>query len=489
MKVLFVSPEVTPLARTGGLGDVVGALPLALCNAGLDIRILCPLHRGALKGLESKRLEGSLRIKIGAKRRSMRVVETRLPGTDVPVYLLEHKKLYDRPGLYAGPRGDYPDNAERALVLCRSALELPTITSWHPDVYHAHDWMAAALPACLNAVRRPEDHAPSASVLTIHNLEHQGTFPPESFDLTGLPDSYFQMDGFEHYGRLNLLKGGIQHAGKITTVSPTYAEEIRTESHGHGLHPALDFRAADLVGILNGIDEDAWNPMNDPALPKPFGPDTVEVGKQACRAALSKELGFPNSHSLPLFGAVTRLYHQKGLDLLLEAIPKLLEKNDLQVVILGSGDPALERSFSKLAAYFPNKVGVRIGFDDDLARRIFAAVDFFVMPSRFEPCGLAQQYAMRYGALPVARRTGGLADTVRDFEKAPRVANGFLFREMKGASLAAALTNASKIHAKPKTIARMRYNAMRQKASWDEPADRYVEIYRWALESRRGKLT
>ena len=488
MKVLFVSPEVSPLARTGGLGDVVGALPSALRNTGLDIRILCPLHRGALKGLESKRLEGSLRFRVGSRRRSCRVVETCLPRTDVPVYLLEHKGLFNRPGLYAGPRGDYQDNAERSLVLCRAALELQVVTGWSPDVYHAHDWMAAALPAYLNAASVIENRTPSASVLTIHNLEHQGIFSSEAFALSRLPNSYFRADGFEHYGRLNLLKGGIQHADKITTVSPTYAEEIRSELHGHALHPSLDFRAADLVGILNGIDEDAWNPRDDLALPKPFCPDTVETGKQACRTALSKEVGLPHISSLPLFGAVSRLYWQKGLDLLAKALPKLLERSDLQLILLGSGDPALEKKFSNLAKRFPKKIAVRIGFDDDLARRIFAASDFFVMPSRFEPCGLAQQYAMRYGALPVARRTGGLADTVRDPKEYPQAANGFLFDKTTETSLAMALRQAAKIHAKPETLARMRRNAMDRKASWKDASDRYAEVYRWALETRGKRL-
>ena len=482
MKVLFVSPEVSPLARTGGLGDVVGALPPALKEAGVDVRVICPLHRGSLDGLKSKRIAGKLRIRIGSQLCYPRLVETRLPGTDVPVYLIEHKGFFDRREIYAGSKGDFPDNAERSFVICRSAIDLPRLVGWTPDVYHAHDWMAAALPACLNAIPATKGQVRAASVLTIHNLEHQGSFSPEKFEISNLPQSYFQMEGFEHFGRLNLLKGGIQHADKITTVSPTYAEEIRTEIHGHGLDPSLVYRAADLVGILNGMDEEAWNPAKDSTLPHPFSLDTVEAGKKACREALSKELNLPYKPSLPLFGAVSRLYWQKGLDVLAESLPKLLENNDFQFVLLGSGDPVQEKAFSNLAHRFPERVSTYIGFDDGLARRIFAGTDFFLMPSRFEPCGLAQQYAMRYGSLPIANSTGGLVDTIKDLKKHPKTANGLLLKNIKEASLNPTFRSACKIFAEEKKLKLMRRNAMMREASWKEPAESYAETYKWAME-------
>jgi len=484
VKVLFVSPEVSPLARTGGLGDVVGALPAALKQAGVDVRVICPLHRGSLDGLRSKRIGGKLRIKIGSKLCYPRLVETRLPGTDVPVYLIEHIGFFDRADIYAGPKGDFLDNAERSFVICRSALDLPRLVEWTPDVYHAHDWMAAALPACLNAIPSTKGNARPASVLTIHNLEHQGSFSPEKFEISNLPESYFQMEGFEHFGRLNLLKGGIQHADKITTVSPTYAKEIRTENHGHGLDPSLVYRAADLVGILNGMDEEAWNPSKDSALPQPFCRDTVTAGKKACRKALSKELQLPYNPHLPLFGAVSRLYWQKGLDMLAEHLPKVLEKNDFQFVLLGSGDPLQEKAFLNLAHRFPKKVSTFIGFDDGLARRIFAGTDFFLMPSRFEPCGLAQQYAMRYGSLPIANGTGGLIDTVKDLKKHAKEATGLILNNIEEDSLNHAFRSACNIFADEKKLKLMRRNAMTRKASWKEPAAFYSEVYKWALDSK-----
>ena len=342
--------------------------------------------------------------------------------------------------------------------------------------------MAAALPACLNAIPATKGQVRAASVLTIHNLEHQGSFSPEKFEISNLPQSYFQMEGFEHFGRLNLLKGGIQHADKITTVSPTYAEEIRTEIHGHGLDPSLVYRAADLVGILNGMDEEAWNPAKDSTLPHPFSFDTVETGKKACREALSKELNLPYKPSLPLFGAVSRLYWQKGLDVLAESLPKLLENNDFQFVLLGSGDPVQEKAFSNLAHRFPERVSTYIGFDDGLARRIFAGTDFFLMPSRFEPCGLAQQYAMRYGSLPIANSTGGLVDTIKDLKKHPKTANGLLLKNIKEASLNPTFRSACKIFAEEKKLKLMRRNAMMREASWKEPAESYAETYKWAME-------
>ena len=484
MRVLFVSPEVSPLARTGGLGDVVGALPPALKKAGVDVRVICPLHRGSLDGLESKPISGKLRVRVGSRLYYTRLLETRLPGTDVPVYLIEHKGFFDRPDIYAGPEGDFPDNAERSFVICRSAMDLPRLVGWTPEVYHAHDWMSAALPACLNAIPATKGQVRPASVLTIHNLEHQGSFSPEKFEMANLPQSYFQMEGFEHFGRLNLLKGGIQHADKISTVSPTYAEEIRTETHGHGLDPSLVYRAADLVGILNGMDEEAWNPAKDSALPQPFNFDTIETGKTACRKSLSKELNLPYKPSLPLFGAVSRLYWQKGLDALADSLPELLDKNDFQLVLLGSGDPVQEQAFSDLAHRFPDKVSAHIGFDDGLARRIFAGTDFFLMPSRFEPCGLAQQYAMRYGSLPLANSTGGLVDTIKDPKAHPKSANGLLLKNIKDASLLSSVERACKIFNDEKKLHFMRKNAMMREASWKEPAKSYIELYKWALKEK-----
>ena len=464
---------------------MVGALPPALKNQGVDSRIVCPLHKGSLNGIKAKEIIGSLRIRLGKRTRKVHIVETKLPGTSIPVYLISHKGLYDREGLYAGPKGDYSDNAERAIVLCRAALQLQELTGWQPDVYHAHDWMAAALPACLNATGISQSLQNPASVLTIHNLEHQGIFSADTFDLTGLPQTFFSFEGFEHYGNLNLLKGGIQHAGKITTVSPTYSREIQEETNGQGLHEALSYRAADLVGILNGIDEKAWNPQDDPALPSPYGTQNAKLGKQACRKILAKELGIPNQPKLPLLGVVSRLCRQKGLDLLLGIIPRMLEQGRCQLALLGNGDKDLEKKFIELGNLYPKSAGIKIGFDDKLARRIFGGSDFFAMPSRFEPCGLAQQYAMRYGTLPIARKTGGLRDTIDDWNENAVSPTGFLFKDISENSLRNAIERALKLFSKPEAIDEMRIAAMEKPSSWEKPAEQYVKVYQWALERAR----
>ena len=260
-------------------------------------------------------------------------------------------------------------------------------------------------------------------------MEHQGVFPKETFLLSGLPKEFLGIEGFNHFNSMNLLKGGIQHADKITTVSPTYAGEIRTEEYGHGLNECLEYRGADLVGILNGIDEDAWNPKTDTALKEKLVISNLNAGKNANKLALTNQMNLPLNHEVPLFGAVSRLYHQKGLDLLFEILPEFIARTNAQFVILGSGDEQQEKTLQKLTLKYPENIGSLIGFDDTLARRIFAGSDFFLMPSRFEPCGLAQQYAMSYGSIPIGRKTGGLADTIIDFSKNEKNSNGFLFEK------------------------------------------------------------
>ena len=480
MKVLFVSPEVSPLVRTGGLGDVVGSLPIALRSIGVDVRILCPLHREC-KTLETRFFPEKLRLKLGKKTLPVRLGQTTLGPSGVPVYLIENDELFDRPGIYADEKGDYPDNPERAFVLSKTALHISQISGWSPDVFHAHDWMAASTPAYLNAADpKNKIGKPRKSVLTIHNLEHQGIFSHENFLQSGLPKDYWGIEGFEHNACMNLLKGGIQHADKITTVSPTYAQEVRTKAFGHGLEECLKYRGADLVGILNGIDGDGWNPMEDPALPAPIDPLAPKQGKKACKKSLLKEMKMPSSSTAPLFGVVSRLYSQKGLDLLIQALPSLMSGSNAKFVILGSGAKEEENAFLELSRKFPKRIGVFIGFDDGLARRIFAGTDFFLMPSRFEPCGLAQQYAMRYGSLPIARKTGGLADTVKHFSRSLRSANGFLFNRANEEDLKKVINRAIKLFGNQSQYAKIQANALTTRCSWDFAARQYLEVYQWA---------
>lgn len=482
MKVLFVSPEVGPIVRAGGLGDVVGALPLALHEIGIDVRVLCPLHRECKK-LPAQTLPTNFNLKYGAHAYESKIKETRLGDSRIPVYLLENDILFDRPGIYADEHGDYQDNPIRCFALCQAALLIEKTTGWSPDIFHAHDWMAACLPAYLNfKYSRLKKKNKPRSVLTIHNLEHQGSFNKETFKLSGLPSLYSGIDGFDHFQSMNLLKGGIQHANKITTVSPTYANEIKTEDYGHGLEACLQYRAADLIGILNGIDQKSWNPMTDQALNNFISPSEPDNGKRENKISLMKEMKLPFNQQTPLFGVVSRLYHQKGLDLLADAIPSLISKISAQFILLGSGNKEEENLFINLEKKFPNYISTFIGFDDGLARRIFAGSDFFIMPSRFEPCGLAQQYAMAYGSIPIGRKTGGLADTIRDLKEENKQPNGFLFEEASSNALQEVIHRAVKLYQDQSLFKKIRKNSLNSHCSWDLAAKQYEDVYNWALK-------
>ena len=481
MKVLFISPEVGPIVRAGGLGDVVGALQIALKEIGIDVRIICPLHREC-KTVDATRLKTSINLRFGTKSYNLKVKQTELGDSGIPVYLLENKFLFDRPGIYADENGNYTDNPIRCFVLAKSAIQLKKIINWSADIYHCHDWMTGALPAYLNVENR-KNKSNSKSVLTIHNLEHQGSFSEENFDLSKLPKTFFGWDGFNHYGAMNLLKGGIQHADKITTVSPTYADEIRTEQYGESLEKSLEYRGGDLIGILNGIDINSWNPKDDSALEHPIYQNSPEKGKFANKVELLKQMKLPLENNIPLLGVVSRLFHQKGLDMLAECLPQLTNDQKFQLIVLGSGEKALEDSFLNLAKRYSNKISIQIGFDDKLARRIFAGSDFFIMPSRFEPCGLAQQYAMRYGSIPVARKTGGLADTIIDLEKDQRHGNGLLFQEPSPDCLRQVINRAIELFQNPEKFKSIRKNAINSYFSWDLAAKKYENVYQWALQS------
>ena len=485
MKVLLISPEVSPLSKTGGLGDVAGALPQALRDLGLDVRVLCPLYGDFEQDfLDATSPIDPLRVRIGGRFRKAAVREGVLPGTEVPVYLLEHKSSFGRSGIYAGPKGDFPDNAERFLLLTGSALTLPEAIEWMPDVLHVHDWTVALIPAFLNALPAKDPRRKWASVLTIHNLMHQGTFPSETFEKTGLPSSYYHTDGLEQDGCLNMLKGGIHHATKITTVSPSYAREIQESPFSHGLGPALRHRAADLLGIVNGIDCEKWDPQSDPSLPCNYSVEQVDEGKSSCKAALLEELSLPPDIERPLFFVVSRLDHQKGLDLLANVLPRLIKDHDMAFALLGNGDPHLENTFRKLASEHPKRIAAVIGFDESLARKLFAGGDFLVVPSRFEPCGLTQLYAMRFGTVPVVRRTGGLSDTVIPWAKGARGATGIVYDGEGEWELLLAIEQALQVFGNAKEFGKLRRAGMKRDSSWGPSANAYAQTYSWAVEAR-----
>jgi starch synthase len=484
MKVLFVSSEVAPFAKTGGLGDVVGALPKALRRRGIDARVVMPLYAG-MRWHDLEALDGVLRVPTWWGTASAGVRLGRLPGSDVPVYFLEYNRYFDRPYLYGPPEGGYDDNLERFAFLSRGALELAKALRFVPDVVHAHDWQAALVPIYLNTVEWMQPLHGAASVYTVHNLAYQGVTSGDALFVTGLGREHFNAGELEHYSALNLTKGALRHATMLTTVSPTYAREIQVPEFGCGLDGVLRGRAADLVGILNGVDVDEWNPATDPHVEAHYSASHPE-GKDACKASLQLEAGFEPDPDVPLFAAVGRLTHQKGFDVLAHALERALDWN-AQFVLLGNGDRDAEQYFRSLSTRRPDRFKAWIGFDNGLAHRMTAGSDSFVMPSRFEPCGLSQMYAMRYGSLPVVRATGGLVDTVQNYDEAGGAGTGFLFQDLTPEAVANVLGWAlSTWHDRRHHVLGMRERAMAQDFSWDRSASAYEALYREAWRRRRG---
>ena len=484
LKVLFISSEVTPFRKTGGLADVAGALPKALKARGIDVRVVMPLYSG-IKWTDLEPLDGMLAVPMygGSLRAGVRL--GRLPGSDVPIYFLEYNRFFDRPYLYGPPGQAYPDNLERFTLLARGSLELCKALGFIPDIVHANDWQAALAPAYLNTVEWAQPLHGAASVFTIHNLAYQGNFAGDSMFITGLGREHFHAGEFEHYGDVNLMKGAIAHSTMLSTVSPTYAREIQSPEYGFGLDGVLSARRADLRGILNGIDFSEWNPGADPHLAAPFDVNRLG-GKALCKAALQREVGLPVRPGTPLFGVIGRLTSQKGFDVLAHALESLL-KWDMQVVLLGSGDPEAERFFAALAYQRGDKFRAYIGFDDGLAHRIEAGSDFFLMPSRFEPCGLNQMYSLRYGTLPIVRATGGLIDTVENYDENRGSGTGFMFSDLTAPGLTNTIGWAlSTYFDRPTHIERMRQTAMAQDFSWSRAAGEYEQLYLDAYARRRG---
>ncbi len=483
LKVLFVSSEAAPFARTGGLGDVVGALPKALRRRGVDARVVMPLYAG-IDWDALERLEGPLHVPMwwGTARAAVRL--GRFPRSDVPVYFLEYHRYFDRPHLYGPPGEAYGDNLERFALLSRGALELTKAIGFVPDVIHAHDWQTALVPVYVDTVEWARPLHGAATVFTIHNLTYQGVTNGDALFITGLGPEHYNAHEFEHFGALNLTKAALRHATVVSTVSPTYAREIQTPELGCGLDGVLRERGAELVGILNGIDDD-WNPAADPHIPKSFSAADM-AGKDVCKTSLQREAHLPVDPRIPVFGVVGRLTSQKGFDILAHCMHRVLSW-DLQLVLLGSGDREAEHFFAALSARRPDRFKAWIGFHNGLAHRIEAGGDFFVMPSRFEPCGLNQMYSLRYGTLPIVRATGGLVDTVRNYSEETGEGTGFVFGDLTPDALANAIGWAlSSYFDRPHHVRAMRQRAMAQDFSWNGAAEAYERLYRHAYRRRRG---
>ena len=488
-RVLLIGSEALPFAKTGGLGDVLGALPSALARLGWDATVVLPRYRGATSGTPI----GRLHVTAGGLTADVGIGEAPL-GDGARAWLVDCPPLFDREGLYGVGNLDYADNAFRFAVLVRAALEWTASQGAAPSVVHAHDWQAGLAPVYLNTLYKAHPLLGGVpSVFTIHNLAYQGLFPAEWLPRLDLPPEIFQVEGLEFWNRLSFLKGGINFATWITTVSPRYAQEIQTPEFGSGFDGILRRRAADLAGILNGIDTTQWDPAHDPHLPQPFTADDLS-GKAAAKRELLRRFGLDDQPSRPLVGMISRMVDQKGFDLL-AGLEDHLPRLDAAFVALGTGEARYQDLWRRLAAAHPDRVGVRIGFDEGTAHLIEGGADIFLMPSRFEPCGLNQMYSLRYGTVPVVRAVGGLADTVHDSSsgasgarsgrgaRGPR-ANGFVFRDYTGAALLDALQRALALFPDRRKWRARQAAGMAADHSWDRSAQEYVKIYERAIRRR-----
>ncbi len=480
MRVLHVASECYPLIKTGGLADVVGALPGALAQVGVSARVFLPNYPMVAKAVTSARAAMKVADLFGGP---ASVLKARGPD-GLTLYLLDAPHLFDRPGNpYLGPDGkDWSDNPLRFAALAKMAARFAAnpAGNWRPDIVHAHDWQAALVPAYLRAAKIPKRRqAMPRTVMTIHNMAFQGLMPAKDRAVLGLPAAMFTDSGMEYYGQVSFLKAGLVYADHLTTVSPTYARETRTEEFGMGLHGVLRERADAYTGILNGVDINVWDPETDPLIAAPYS-RARRAGKARNKAALQTAFGLPQNKRAPLFAVVSRLTEQKGLDLLLDVLPMIADRGG-QLAVLGSGDARLEAGFRAAAKARPDHVGVQIGYDEPLSHLIQAGSDILLVPSRFEPCGLTQLYALRYGTVPLVARTGGLADTVidaNDAALATGTATGIQFAPVTVEALAFALERAFDLVADARVWRKLTSRAMAHPVSWGKSAEVYGALYR-----------
>ena len=475
MKVAFLASEVIPYAKTGGLADVAGALPKFLVRLGAEVRVFMPLYKEVRKkNLPIEPVLDKATLSMGGRALPYAVFAHRAEG--VTTFFIDRPEYFDRDALYGTPAGDYPDNAERFAFFSLAALETMRSVGFRPDIVHGHDWQAAPVFAYLKHVFADDPFFSRArSVFTIHNLAYQGLFEKEVLAAIGLPDALFNMNDLEFYGKVNALKAGILYSTAVTTVSPRYSREIQTPAFGCGLDGLLRSRAGVLHGILNGVDYRDWDPATDRLIPRNFGPGDL-AGKKACRDELGRLFGLDVPPRLPLAGMVTRLAGQKGLDIVCEALESLLGQG-LSLVILGTGDQKIQDFLIAAQKKHPARLGLKIAFDEKIAHTIYAGSDVFLIPSRYEPCGLTQMYAMKYGTVPVVRATGGLDDSVEEFEAAAGTGNGFKFSEAAPEPLLEASARAIRAFGRPGDWSALVRNAMAADFSWGRSAETYLGLY------------
>ncbi len=479
MKILFVTSECVPYAKTGGLADVAGSLPKALRDIGIDARIFMPRYRAvSTDGL--KEVVGGLPVPISSKTVYGRVLESTTPS-GVPVYFLDQPHYFDRKDLYVENGKDYPDNAERFVFFSRAAVEFLRRGIFAADVVHANDWFAGLVPVYLRTLYA-RDHSVNRirTLFSIHNLAYQGIFWHYDMHLTGLPWDLFRFDKMEFFGKLNFLKGGIIFSEIVSTVSERYAQEIMTPENGFGLDATIRKREKDLLGIINGVDYGEWNPATDAHIVRNYDESSLG-GKLECKRDLQRLNNLPETDA-PLLGIVSRLSDLKGSDLLEKAFDEMMSLG-VQFVMLGTGDEAHEKYFADVARKYPLQAGVNLSYSDAMAHKIMAGSDIFLMPSRYEPCGLTQLYAMKYGTVPVVRAVGGLADTVREWDGAAS-GTGFRFDDYSAPALLEALRRALSLHENAKAWQQIRRNGMQEDWSWNRSAGKYAEAYERALRPR-----
>ena len=491
LHIARVASEIIPFAKTGGLADVCGSLPRCLAGMGHRCSLFMPAYGMVLrKGLPIEATEVGFTISMAGRQVACRLLKTRLPSSDVEVYLIDQPQYFERESLYGDRQGDYRDNSERFAFFCKSVVHAIEQLDLRIDIAHCHDWQAGLIPAYM-ATGFGQYGWPhrAASVMTIHNLAYQGRFWHYDMALTGLDWRYFNWREMEFYGDVSYLKTGIVFADKVTTVSPTYASEIRRPEHGCGLDGVLRDRGDDLIGIVNGVDYDQWSPATDAFLPKTYDASTWRDGKAACKAHLQSLFGLPIEPSTPLVGIIGRMASQKGWDLIIETLRQWLNNRDVQWVILGTGQREYQDELQNLAAHVPHRLGLRLEFSDALAHNIEAGADLFLMPSQYEPCGLNQLYSLRYGTVPVVHATGGLVDTVVDANTdAVRTgtASGFSFHEYSISAMEDALERALALYrTQSQTWGQVVKTGMQQDWSWGQSAAKYLAIYEDCLSKKK----
>ena len=485
LKILFATPEAVPFAKTGGLADVAGALPKSLQALGCEIKLIMPYYRTVRdSGLPHQYLGREIEVSLGEEKLKADIYLGHL-NQDIPVYFIGREEFFDRQSLYGTAKGDYFDNPERFIFFSKAALSFCQSMDFSPDIIHQHEWQTGLIPAYLKSLYQNDPlFSRSATVFTIHNIAYQGLFKKEKFSLTGLPQKMYSPEGIEFWERINFMKAGIVYADVINTVSKKYSEEIQTPEYGYGLEGILRKKKESLYGILNGVDYEDWDPSHDPHLIARYDAKDIS-GKKQCKMDLLKEFHLPSSlEQVPLLGMISRLADQKGFDLLMEISEALFALN-IGFVLLGTGEQKYHDLLTQVAQKYPQKAGIRIAYDDRLAHKIEAGTDFFLMPSKYEPCGLNQIYSLKYGTIPVVRATGGLDDTITPYDPVTKKGNGFKFTRYDAKEFLNTIKAAINFYYQPERWRQLVQNAMAADFSWKRSAQSYLELYRKTLEKKR----